>query len=101
MSDMSGVMKIDPDAIYTLKAAQEAVGFGETFMRREIKQKRLVARRMGKRVLRIKGKDLQAWFEDWATTTENMDSCEPETDGKPSGPEKTVSERALASVTRV
>ena len=40
-----------------------AVEMGETFMRGEIREGRLRAHRLGKRVLKVKGSDLQAWFD--------------------------------------
>ena len=99
-SEAVGSSKIDRDAIYSVAGACAAVGVGETFIRREIKQKRLVARRLGAKVLRIKGEDLQAWLDDWTTTTASMASCEQGRDGSQSGQEKTASERALASAIR-
>lgn len=97
---LAGGTRIDPAAIYTVVAAGAAVGFGETFIRGEIREGRLVARRVGKRVLRIKGTDLQTWYDGWITITESTASCEPPKDGSQSGATEQITESALASVTR-
>jgi hypothetical protein len=92
--------KIDPDGIYDVVGAGQAVGVSEKFIRREITAERLVARRLGVKILRIKGKDLQAWFDAHLTPTGNTASSSPETAGERSGP-KAISQSALASVTRI
>lgn len=93
---------INPDAIYSFKAAREAVGFGETFLRKEIKEGRLQAKKAGGRIVKIKGEDIIKWFNALPSASDDTPSSgeEDRTDGRPSGPEKTAEERGLTSALR-
>lgn len=94
------VSKIDIDAIYSFKAACKAVGLGETMMRKAIKEQKLLAKKAGT-VIKIKGMDLEKWFNALPSASDNTPSskADDDTDGKPVGG-RTVEERALTSALR-
>lgn len=99
MKAMGETSVINPEAIYSLAGACEAVGFGETFMRREIKTGKLNAKRAGNRIIKIKGKDLQEWFDALPSASTVTGSCGAESgmDGTSDGQMQRVGQRALTS----
>lgn len=92
-------MGIDVAAIYTVAEAAKAIAMSETFIREQIKIGALPAHRLGKRVLKIKGSDLQQWFDEQRIPSADTGSCPPSKDGSPSGI-KTAAERGTASALR-
>ena len=91
--------EINPKAIYGFAEARKLVGFGETFFRTEIAAGRLPAKRAGKRLIKIKGEDLQKWFDALPSASKAIDLCGQDlsTDGKQGGQSQTAETRALTS----
>jgi hypothetical protein len=103
-AERATVPKIDRDAIYTVATAATATGFGDKFIREAIKTQKLVARRFGPKLIKIKGADLSTWFDAQPTISESMASCPREKDGSPSGGSETQpaspAEKGHASASR-
>ena len=94
-------MAIQLDEIYSVAGACEATGFGETFLRGQIKTGRLKARPFGARLLKIKGQDLAEWFDAQPLLSEITPSSKEDenTDGKSAG-KRTAADGALISAFR-
>lgn len=96
--------RIDPTLIYDVKTAAEAIGVGPARIRLAIRNNELRAYTPGRRTKKIKGSDLQSWFDGLPTQSANTGSCPQRTGGSHSGtsPVQTVSssERGHASASR-
>lgn len=100
MGDLS-ISKIDVNAIYDVRSAAAAVGMGQTFLRAQIKSGALIHYRLGKKNIKIKGRDLQQWFDAQQIELESTGSCPQKKDGWRSGmsqeKESSLVESATAS----
>lgn len=79
---------IEPNAIYSVAEACTLVGFGETFVRKEIKADRLKARRAGKKEIKIKGTDLLAWYDQLPSASTDTAYSGPKGNGGQPGTKK-------------
>lgn len=91
-------MPIDVDEIYNVAGAAKAARMPEHILREAIKASVLPARKFGPRTTRIKGKDLQKWYDEHPLLTDNTPSSEEEseTGGSSSGDQELI-ESAVAS----
>src|SRR5690606_4088128 len=95
------ITRIDVNAIYDVHGAAAAIGMSETFIRRQMSKGALKFHRLGKKNIKIKGSDLQKWFDAQLIVSDDMDSCPQKKAGSPSGtktiPPESVVENAIAS----
>lgn len=91
-------MAIDVNEIYDVTGASKAAKMPEHIIRAAIKENALPARKFGPRTTRIKGKDLQAWYDGHPLVTGNTPSSEEasEMDGSSNGDQDLI-ESAVAS----
>lgn len=90
--------RIDTTAIYTVAEAADAIGMSVTFVRKRIKSGEMSAHRLGA-TIRIKGSDLQSWFDGLRIPSGATGSCPPEMDGSRTGTRE-IADAALASAFR-
>jgi excisionase family DNA binding protein len=89
--------------IYTVAKAAEAVDVSVSFLRKQIKSGKLKASRLGTKVLKIKGTELERWFDEQELPSASTGSCRASEDGSRSGQKSETggpAERGLASALR-